>query len=65
VRYLVPIYQCNWARYVDKREIISPRVNQIYNYNYRVLPNRLALLYSKNHYKEENYLTIKIGSLYT
>jgi hypothetical protein len=31
----------------------------------RVLPNRLTLLYSKNYYKEENYLIIKIGSLYT
>jgi hypothetical protein len=29
------------------------------------LPNRLTPLYSKNHYKEENYLTVKIGSLYT
>ena len=23
------------------------------------LPNRLTPLYSKNHYKEENYLTVK------
>jgi hypothetical protein len=29
------------------------------------LPNRLTPLYSKNHYKEENYLTIETGSLYT
>jgi hypothetical protein len=29
------------------------------------LPNRLTLLYSENHYKKENYLTIEIGSLYT
>jgi hypothetical protein len=29
------------------------------------LPNRLTLLYSENHYKEKNYLTVKIGSLYT
>jgi hypothetical protein len=65
VRYQVPTYRRNWAKYVDRREIISPRVNQTYNYNYRVLPNRLTPLYSKNHYKEKNYLTIKIGSLYT
>jgi hypothetical protein len=30
-----------------------------------VLPNRLTPLYSENHYKEENYLIIEIGSLYT
>jgi hypothetical protein len=29
------------------------------------LLNRLTPLYSKNHYKEEKYLIIKIGSLYT
>jgi hypothetical protein len=29
------------------------------------LPNRLTPLYSKNHYKEKNYLTIRTGSLYT
>jgi hypothetical protein len=29
-----------------------------------VLFNRLTLLYSKYYYKEENYLIIKIGSLY-
>jgi hypothetical protein len=29
------------------------------------LPNKLTPLYSENYYKEENYLTIKIGSLYT
>jgi hypothetical protein len=29
------------------------------------LPNKLTLLYSKNYYKEENYLIIEIGSLYT
>ena len=25
----------------------------------RVLPNRLTFIYSKNHYEEENYLTVK------
>jgi hypothetical protein len=29
------------------------------------LPNRLTPLYSENYYKEENYLTIEIESLYT
>jgi hypothetical protein len=29
------------------------------------LPNKLTPLYSKNYYKEENYLTIEIGLLYT
>jgi hypothetical protein len=29
------------------------------------LLNKLTLLYSENYYKEENYLTVKIGSLYT
>jgi hypothetical protein len=29
------------------------------------LPNRLTPLYSKNHYEEEDYLTVKIGLLYT
>jgi hypothetical protein len=30
-----------------------------------VLLNRLTSLYSENHYKEENCLTIEIESLYT
>ena len=28
----------------------------------KVLPNRLTLIYSKNYYKEENYLTV--GTVY-
>jgi hypothetical protein len=27
VRYLIPIYRRNWAKYIDKREIISPKVD--------------------------------------
>jgi hypothetical protein len=65
VRYLIPTYRRNWAKYVDKKWITSSGVDQTYNYNYGVLPNRLTPLYSKNHYKEENYLTIEIGFLYT
>jgi hypothetical protein len=29
------------------------------------LSNRLTPLYSENYYKEKNYLTVEIGSLYT
>jgi hypothetical protein len=29
------------------------------------LLNRLTPLYSENHYKEKNYLTVEIGLLYT
>ena len=58
VRYLVPISTSNWARYVDRIRLqVQTRVNQ-----YRllkVLPNRLTPIYSKNHYKEENYLKVK------
>ena len=57
VRYLVPINTGNWARYVDRIKLqIQTRVNQ-----YRllkVLPNRLTPVYSKNYYKEENYLIV-------
>ena len=55
MRYLVPINTGNWARYVDRIKLqVQTRINQ-----YRllgVLPNRLTSIYSKNHYKEENYL---------
>ena len=48
----------NWARYVDKIRLqVRTRVDQ-----YRllkVLPNRLTPVYSKNYYKEENYLKVK------
>ena len=57
VRYLVPISTGNWARYVDRiKSQVRTGVNQ-----YRllgVLPNRLTPVYSENHYKEENYLTV-------
>jgi hypothetical protein len=64
VRYLVPTSTGNWARYIDK---IKLQVLGLIKYIITVecLPNRLTPLYSKNYYKEENYLTIEIGSLYT
>jgi hypothetical protein len=65
VRYLVPIYQCNWARYADriKSQVLGWIKHIIITSG--VLPNRLTPLYSKNYYKEENYLAVEIGSLYT
>ena len=58
MRYLVPISTGNWARYVDKIRLqVRTRVNQYRSL--RVLPNRLTPVYSKNHYKEENYLKVK------
>ena len=57
-RYLVPMSTGNWARYVDRiRSQVRTGVDQ-----YRllkVLPNRLTSVYSKNYYKEENYLKVK------
>ena len=58
VRYLVPTSTGNWARYVDRiRSQVRTKVNQ--HRSLKVLPNRLTPVYSKNHYKEENYLTVK------
>ena len=58
VRYLVPTNTGNWARYVDRiRSQVQTRVNQYRLL--RVLPNRLTPIYSKNYYKEENYLKVK------
>ena len=58
MRYLVPISTSNWARYVDKiKSQVQTRVNQ--HRLLGVLPNRLTPIYSKNHYEEENYLTVK------
>ena len=58
MRYLVPTSTGNWARYVDRiRSRVRTEVDQ-----YRllkVLPNRLTPIYSKNYYKEENYLKVK------
>ena len=57
-RYLVPTSTGNWARYVDKiRSQVQTRVNQYRSL--KLLPNRLTLIYSKNYYKEENYLKVK------
>ena len=51
----------NWARYVDKiKSQVQTGVNQYRSL--KVLPNRLTPVYSKNHYKEENYLTV--GTIY-
>ena len=58
VRYLVPTSTGNWAKYIDRiRSQVRTRVNQYRSL--KVLPNRLTPVYSKNHYKEENYLTVK------
>ena len=58
VRYLVPTSTGNWARYVDRiRSQVRTGVDQ--HRSLRVLPNRLTSVYSKNHYKEENYLKVK------
>ena len=58
VRYLVPISTGNWARYVDRIKLqVLTKVDQYRLL--RVLPNRLTPVYSKNHYKEENYLKVK------
>ena len=59
VRYLVPTSTSNWARYVDRIRLqVQTRVNQYRSL--KVLPNKLTPVYSKNHYKEENYLKVKI-----
>ena len=61
MRYLVPISTGNWARYVGRMEIqVLTEVDQ--HRSLRVLPNRLTPIYSKNHYEEENYLTV--GTVY-
>jgi hypothetical protein len=65
VRYLVPIYQHNRARYVRWIRLQVLGLIKYIIITSGVLPNKLTPLYSKNYYKEENYLTIKIASLYT
>ena len=58
VRYLVPTSTGNWAKCVDKiRSQVQTRVNQYRSL--KVLPNKLTPVYSKNYYKEENYLKVK------
>ena len=58
VRYLVPISTGNWARCEDRiRSQVQTGVDQYRLL--RVLPNRLTPVYSKNYYKEENYLKVK------
>jgi hypothetical protein len=64
VRYLVPLSTSKWAEYVGRIKLqVLGLIKHIITIEY--LLNRLTFLYSKNHYKEENYLTVKIGSLYT
>jgi hypothetical protein len=64
VRYLVPTSTGKWARYVGKIRLqVLGLIKYIITVEY--LPNRLTSLYSKNYYKEENYLIVEIGSLYT
>ena len=58
MRYLVPISTSNWARCVYRIRLqVRTRVNQ--HRLLKVLPNRLTPIYSKNYYKEENYLKVK------
>ena len=58
MRYLVPTSTSNWARCVGKiKSQVQTGVNQYRLL--RVLPNRLTSVYSKNYYKEENYLKVK------
>jgi hypothetical protein len=64
VRYLVPTSTGTCARYVGKIRLqVLGLIKYIITVEY--LPNRLTSLYSKNYYKEENYLIVEIGSLYT
>ena len=56
VKYKVLLLTGNWAKYIDKNI-----ENQAF-FTKKVLEcllNRLTLLYSKIHYKEENYLKVK------
>jgi hypothetical protein len=64
VRYLVPLSISKWAKYIDR---IKSQVLGLIKYITIIeyLPNRLTPIHSKNYYKEENYLTVKIGLLYT
>ena len=58
VKYLVPTSTSNWARYVGRiRSQVLTGVNQYKSL--KVLPNRLTPVYSKNYFKEENYLKVK------
>ena len=58
VKYRVLLWTSKWAKCVD-RDIESQAffIEKALKY----LPNRLTLLYSEIHYKEENYLKVKTG----
>ena len=58
MRYLVLTSTGNWARYINRIKLqVRTGVDQ--HRLLKVLPNRLTPVYSKNHYKEENYLKVK------
>ena len=58
MRYLVPTSTSNWAGCVNKiKSQVRTKVNQ--HRLLKILPNRLTPVYSKNHYKKENYLTVE------
>ena len=56
MRYRVSRGSCKWARYIN-RDIKSQASFTVKAL--KCLPNRLTPLYSKIHYKEENYLKVK------
>ena len=56
MRYRVPLGSYKWARYID-RDIKSQASFTVKALEY--LPNGLTPLYSKIHYKEENYLKVR------
>ena len=56
VKYKVLLWTSKWARYID-RDIKSQA--SFTKKAVECLPNRLTPLYSKIHYKEENYLKVR------
>ena len=60
VKYRVLLWIGNWAGYIDKDiESQASFTKKALEY----LPNRLTPLYSQIHYKEENYLKVRIKLL--
>ena len=57
MKYRVLLGTGKWARYVD-RDIESQA--SFTKKAVKCLPNRLTPIYSKIHYKEENYLKVRI-----
>ena len=56
MKYRVLLWTGNWAQYIDK-DIKSQA--SFTKKALKCLPNKLTPLYSKIHYKEENYLKVK------